>query len=215
MPSKSMLKRADYHEAGHVVIAWYYNIRCVGVSVAKESAAQIWELFGKVPLQTHQLERELDIAMAGAAAEEKLIGKKIRGWGGNDYMNAVKIAAQWSEQTGNPFDDVYLIDISKEVDQITGCLFSAVFLDEFAANVRHLMSRAHTWRCVEAVARELLNKTVISSEEVIDIISMTWQEFDGDGQELIIKKQQFNSNQRPWGDWRAEMSCTVMIITNP
>jgi hypothetical protein len=45
-------------------------------------------------LQAHQLERELDIAMAGIAAEEKLIGKKIRGWGGNDYKIAVKIAAQ-------------------------------------------------------------------------------------------------------------------------
>jgi len=210
MPSKSMLKRVAYHEAGHVVIAWYYNIRCVGVSIAKEQdsfgAVQIWGLFGKVPLKTHQLERELDVAMAGAAAEEKIIGKKLRGWGGNDYINAVKIAAQCSEQTGNPFDDVYLIDISKEVDQIRGCLFSAAFLDEFAANVRHLMSRAHIWGCVEAVARELLNKTVISSEEVIDIISKTWEELDGDEQEAILEKQRSDSIQRPWGDWRAEMS---------
>ena len=210
MPSKTELKNVACHEAGHVVIAWYYNIRCVGVSIAKEKdsfgAVQILGLFGKIPLQTHQLERELDIAMAGVAAEEKIIGKKIRGWGGNDYINAVKIAAQWSEQTGNPFDDAYLIDISKEVDQIRGCLFSAVFLDEFAANVRHLMSRAHIWGCVEAVARELLNKTVISSEEVIDIISKTWEELDGDEQELTIERQQSDSNQRPWGDWRAEMS---------
>ena len=199
-----MLKKAAYHEAGHVVIAWYYNIRCVGVSVAKESAAQIWELFGKVPLQTHQLERELDIAMAGAAAEEKLIGKKIRGWGGNDYMNAVKIAAQWSEQTGNPFDDVYLIDISKEVDQITGCLFSAVFLDEFAGNVRQLMKRTHIWGCVEAVAHQLIKKTVLSSQEITDIISMSWEKLDGDEQELIVGKQQSDSNQRPWGEWGSE-----------
>jgi len=210
MPSKTELKNVAYHEAGHVVIAWYYSIDCVGVSIAKEQdsfgAAQILGLFGKVPLQTHQLERELDVAMAGAAAEEKIIGKKLRGWGGNDYINAVKIAAQWSEQTGNPFDDAYLIDISKEEDQITGCLFSADFLDEFAAHVRHLMSRAHMWGCVEAVARELLNKTVISSEEVIDIISMTWQELDGDEHELTIERQRSERNQRPWGDWRAEMS---------
>ena len=80
MPSKSMLKRAAYHEAGHVVIAWYYSIVCVGVSIAKQKnslgAAQVLGLFGKVPLQAHQLERELDIAMAGVAAEEKFIGKK-------------------------------------------------------------------------------------------------------------------------------------------
>ena len=205
-----MLKRAAYHEAGHVVIAWYYSISCVGVSIVKEKdslgAAQIWELFGKVPLQTHQLERVLDIALAGAAAEEKLIGKKIRGWGGNDYMNAVKIAAQWSEQTGKTFDNAYLVDTSIEVDQITGCLFSAAFLDEFAGNVRQLMKRTHIWGCVEAVAHQLIKKTVLSSQEVIDIISMTWEELDGDGQEAILEKQRSDSSQRPWGEWRPEMS---------
>lgn len=208
MPNKSMLKRAAYHEAGHVVIAWYYSISCVGVSIVKEKdslgAAQIWGLFGKVPLQAHQLERELDIAMAGAAAEEKLIGKKIRGWGGNDYMNAVKIAAQWSEQTGKTFDNAYLVDTSIEVGQITGCLFSAVFLDEFAANVRQLMNRTHIWGCVEAVAHQLIKKTVLSRQEITDIISMTWEELDGDEQELIIDNQQSNSSQRPWGEWRPE-----------
>jgi ATP-dependent Zn protease len=208
MPSKSMLKRAAYHEAGHVVIAWYYSIGCVGVSIAKEQdslgAAQIRGLFGKVPLQAHQLERELDIAMAGVAAEEKFTGKKLRGWGGNDYMNAVKIAAQWSEQTIKTFDNAYLVDTSIEVDQTTGCLFSAGFLDEFATNVRQLISRAHIWGCVEAVARKLIEKGALSSQEVTDIISVTWEELDGDEQELIIEKQQFNSSQRPWGEWRPE-----------
>jgi hypothetical protein len=201
-----MLKRAAHHEAGHVVIAWYYDIRCVGVSIAREqdSAAQILGLFGKVPLQTHQLERELDIAMAGAATEEKIIGKKLRGWGGNDYINAVKIAAQWSEQTGKTFNDAYLVDISIEVDQITGCLFSAVFLDEYAANVRQLMNRTHIWGCVEAVAHQLLKQNVLSSQQITDIIYMNWDELDGDEQELIIDKQQSDSNQRPWGEWRPE-----------
>jgi hypothetical protein len=190
MPSKSMLKRAAYHEAGHVVIAWYYSIGCVGVSIAKQKdsfgAAQIRGLFGKAPLQAHQLERELDIALAGVVAEEKFIGKKITGWGGNDYINAVKIAAQWSEQTGKTFDNAYLVDISIEVDQITGCLFSAGFLDEFATNVRQLMNRTHIWGCVEAVARKLIEKGALSSQEVTDIISMTWEELNGDKQELII-----------------------------
>jgi hypothetical protein len=208
MPSKTEQKNVAYHEAGHVVIAWYYNIGCVGVSIAKEqdSAAQILRLFGKVALQAYQLERELDIAMAGAVAEEKIIGNKTRGWGGNDYINAVKIAAQWSEQTGKIFDDAYLADISIEVDQITGCLFSAVFLDEFAANVRELMSRAHIWGCVEAVAHQLLKQSVLSSQEITDIISTSWEKLDGDKQELIIGKQQSDSNQRPWGEWRPDMS---------
>ncbi len=62
------------------------------------------------------------------------------------------MAAQWSEQTGKTFDDAYLIDISIEVDQITACLLSGVFLDKFAAHVRQLMSRANIWGCVEAGA---------------------------------------------------------------
>jgi hypothetical protein len=210
MPSKTELKKVAYHEAGHVVIAWYYNIFSVGVSIAKEQdsfgAAQIWGLFGKVPLQTHHLERELDIAMAGAAAEEKLTGQKITGWGGNDYKRAVQMAAQWSGQTGKDFDDAYLVDISIEVDQITGCLFSAVFLDEFAAHVRQLMSRAHIWGCVEAVARQLLKQCVLGGQEVTDIISKTWIEMDGDEQELIIERQRSDGNKRPWGEWRPEMS---------
>ena len=208
MPSETELKRFAYHEAGHVVIAWYYSIHCVGVSIAREqdSTAQILGLFGKVALQAYQLERELDIAMAGAVAEEKIIGKKLSGWGGNDYINAVKIAAQWSEQTGKTFDDAYLADISIEVDQITGCLFSAVFLDEFAANVRQLMNRTHIWGCVEAVAHQLLKQSVLSSQEITDIIYMNWDELDGDEQELIIERQRSDSNQRPWGEWRAEMS---------
>ena len=206
MPSKTELKNAAYHEAGHVVIAWYYNIYSVGVSISKKKdslgAAQILGQFGKVPIQTHQLERELDIAMAGAAAEEKLTGKKITGWSGNDYKNAVKMAAQWSEQTGKTFDDIYLIDMNIEMDQITGCLFSGVFLDEFAAHVRQLMSRAHIWGCVEAVARQLLKQSVLSGQAVTDIISKTWKEMGGEEQELIIEKQRSDGNERPWGEWR-------------
>jgi hypothetical protein len=136
------------------------------------------------------------------AAEEKFIGKKIRGWGGNDYINAVKIAAQWSAQTGKTFDDVYLVDI--EVGQTTGCLFSAVFLDEFAKNVRQLINRRHIWGCVEAVARKLIEQDALSSQEVTDIISVSWEELDGDEQELIIGKHQFDGNHRPWGEWRPE-----------
>jgi hypothetical protein len=90
------------------------------------------------------------------------------------------------------------------VDQTTGCLFSAVFLDEFAANVRQLMNRTHIWGCVEAVARKLIEQDALSSQEVTDIISVSWEELDGDEQELIIGKHQFDGKHRPWGEWRPE-----------
>ena len=199
------LKNLAYHEAGHVVIAWYYNLRITEVSISqqKDSAAHIIGHFGKIPVQAYQLERELDVAMAGAVAEEKVTGKKIKGWSGNDYINAVHMAAQWSELTGKSFDEAYLIDISIEVDQITGCLFSGAFLETFAAHVRQLMNRAHIWGCVEAVAQQLLKDNVLDGQEVTGLISKAWQEMDGDKQELILEKQRPDGIRR-WGEWRSE-----------
>ena len=99
-------KLTAYHEAGHSVIAWYYNIHTLGVSIVKGrhtlGESRLLSHFRWLPhLQVHQLERELDVNMAGAAAEEKLAGEKMSGtrWGGNDYLIAVKIAEQWVEQT--------------------------------------------------------------------------------------------------------------------
>jgi hypothetical protein len=116
--------------------------------------------------------------------------------------SALCFAAQWSEQTGKTFDDAYLVDI--EVGQTIGCLFSAAFLDEFAKNVRQLINRRHIWGCVGAVARKLIEQGTLSSQEVTDIISVSWEELDGDEQELIIGKQQSDGSQRPWGEWRPE-----------
>ena len=166
MPSRIERKKSAYHEAGHAVIAWYYNNPPFNVSIVKEGdtlgGCQLLDKMRKVPkLEIHQLERELDISMAGAAAVEKLTGKKITGtgWGGNDYINAVKMAEQWAQLAKKALDDVYLIDMSIDMDGVKGCLFSGAFLDEFGGHVRELMTRPHIWECVEAVARELLKKT--------------------------------------------------------
>ena len=144
--------------------------------------------------------------MAGVAAVEKLKGKKTTGteWGGNDYINALKVAEQWTELTGKGLDDGYLVDMSIEVDGIRSCLFSGAFLDEFGGHVRDLMTRPHIWGCVEAVARELLKKTDLMGEEVSDIISWTWEEMDGSEQEFHIEKQRSEDNGRPWGEWWPE-----------
>ena len=127
MPGRIERRRAAYHEAGHAVIGWYYNGLPLSVSIVGEGdilgGCRFIGKVGKVPkLEIHQIERELDVIMAGAAAVEQLAGKKITGtgWGGNDYINAVKMA----ELTGNTLDDAYLTDMSIEVDGITGCLFS-------------------------------------------------------------------------------------------
>ncbi|MBC8458382.1 MAG: hypothetical protein H8D67_10345, partial [Deltaproteobacteria bacterium] len=84
MPRVNDRKLAEYHEAGHVVIAWYYNIHTVGVSIVKgrhtNGESRVLSHFRRLPdLQVHQLERELDVNMAGAAAEEKLTGEKMSG----------------------------------------------------------------------------------------------------------------------------------------
>jgi ATP-dependent Zn protease len=109
MPRVNDRKRTAYHEAGHAIIAWYYHIHTLGASIVKGKhslgESHLLSHFRRLPyLQVHQLERELDLNMAGAAAVETLTGEKMSGtqWGGNDYVIAVKIAEQWVEQTGKP-----------------------------------------------------------------------------------------------------------------
>ncbi len=204
-------KRVAYHEAGHVVIAWYYQIRIGGVSIVKgrhtNGESRLFGQFRRLPhLQVHQLERELDLNMAGAATEEKLTGEKMSGtrWGGNDYVIAVKIAEQWAGQTGKTLDDAYLIDTSIDVDGITGCLFSSAFLDEFGGHVRELVTRPHTWGCIEVVAQELLKRTELSGKEVADLIVETWDAADGHNHELALEAQRSGDAGRPWGEWWPE-----------
>ena len=186
MPRVNEQKLTAYHEAGHAVIAWDYNIHTLGVSIVKGrhtlGESRLLSHFGRLPhLQVHQLERELDVNLAGAAAEEKLTGEKMSGtrWGGNDYLIAVKIADQWVEQTGQTLDDIYLIDTSIDVYGITGCLFSSAFLDEFGGHVRKMLTRPYIWGCIEVVAQELLKKAELSGEEVSDLIAETWEAADG------------------------------------
>ncbi len=208
MPRVNDRKLTAYHEAGHAVIAWYYNIHTLGVSIVKGrhtlgESALLTHFRILSHLQVHQLERELDVNMAGAAAEEKLTGEKraVRGWGGNDYLIAVKIAEQWVEQTGKTLDDIYLIDTSIDVDGITGCLFSSAFLDEFGGHVRDLVTRPHIWGCIEVVAQELLKKTELSGEEVSALIAETWEAVDGHNHELALEAQRSGDAGRPWGEW--------------
>ncbi len=208
MPRLNDRKRTAYHEAGHSIIAWHYNIPILGVSLVKgkhtNGESRIFGHFRRFPnVQVHELERELDVNMAGTAAEEKLTGKKMTAtrWGGNDYVIAVKIAEQWAEQTGRTLDNVYLTDIGIDVDGITGCLFSSAFLDEFGGHVRDLVTRPHIWKCIEVAAQELLKKTALSGEEVSDLIAETWEAADGYHHELALEAQRSSDAGRPWGEW--------------
>jgi hypothetical protein len=207
MPSRKELIESAYHEAGHTVIAWYYGRHIIGASVFhdknKKSNCQILGLLGKFPnIEAHELEREMDIIMAGAAAEEQLTGNKIIGteWCGTDYQDIVEIAMEWARKTGKALNDEYLIDQTIDVDGIKGCLFSGAFLDEFGGNVRNLMCRSHIWICVEAVANALLKHKNLSEDEVSNIISKTWEKADGGRKEELIEEQ-IDEEERPWGEW--------------
>jgi ATP-dependent Zn protease len=116
-----------YHEAGHAVIAWYYGRRILGAFVSRDknnnSTCEIRRLIGKVPdIEIHELEREMDISMAGVIAEEQLTGKRAAGtdWSGTDYPDAVNIAKDWALKTGKALNDEYLIDQSIDLDGIKG-----------------------------------------------------------------------------------------------
>lgn len=209
MLNQEELITSAYHEAGHAVIAWYYKRRILGAFISqdknKNGNCEIIRLFGKFPdIEVHELEREMDIIMAGAIAEEQLTGKKVTGteWFGTDYPDAVEIAMDWALKTGKAFNDEYLIDHSIDVDGIKGCIFSGAFLDEFGGNARNLMSRPHIWRCIEAVANALLKHKELNGDEVSSIISNAWEEADDGRQEKLIENQSPDKGERPWGEWR-------------
>jgi len=134
MLNQKELITSAYHEAGHAVIAWYYKRRILGVFISqdknKNGNCEIIRLFGKSPdIAVHELEREMDIIMAGVIAEEQLTGKKAAGmeWFGTDYPDAVEIAMDWALKTGKVLNDEYLIDHGIDVDGIKGCIFSGAF----------------------------------------------------------------------------------------
>ena len=202
---------AAYHEAGHAVIAWYYHRPILDMSITQDPNAsgdfRIISLFGKSPsLPVHELERELDIIMAGVAAVERFSGKKTTGtgWGGSDYIQAVKIASKWAELTGKPINDGYIADMDIDVDGLSGGLFSGTFLDEFASHVRELMNRTHIWKCVEAIAEVLLIKNKIDGNEALNNISQTWDTMNGDSEESFFQLKNEDDTLRPWGEWRTE-----------
>jgi hypothetical protein len=97
-----------------------------------------------------------------------------------------------------------VIDIDIDVDGITGCLFSSAFLDEFGGHVRELVTRPHIWKCIEVVAQELLKKTELSGEEVLDLIAETWEVADGGHHERAFEVQRSGNAGRPWGEWWPE-----------
>lgn len=205
------LKTSAYHEGGHIVIEWHYGRSVEDASISKgdkkRGKANIIRLFGKFPkIPAHELEREMDIAMAGIAAEEQLIGKNglKPDWGGTDYPDAVEIAIEWAKKTGKPLNNNYLIDQTTEVDGIKGIFFQQEFFNEFGNNVRNLMSRPHIWKCVEAVANALLKHKELSREKIMGIISKVWKKYDGDRNEELIEKQKQHTKERPWGEWRPE-----------
>ena len=205
------LKTSAYHEASHIVIAWHYGRRIDDASISKgdqkKGKANIIRLFGNFPhIPIHEIEREMDIAMAGIAAEEQLIGKKDlkAEWGGTDYPDAVEIAIEWSKKIGKPLNNNYVKDQNVEVDGIKGIFFQQEFFNEFGNNVRNLVSRQHIWKCVEAVANALLKHKELSREKIMGIISKAWKKYDGDRNEELIEKQKQHTKERPWGEWRPE-----------
>jgi len=203
------LTTSAYHEAGHAVIAWYYGRRILRAAISqdkdKKGNCEIIRLFGKFPnIEVHEFEKEMDIIMAGAAAEEQLTGKINVGtdWAGTDYPDAINVASEWAKKTGKTLNSEYLIDQSIDVEGIKGCLFSGAFLNEFGGNVRNLMSRPHILRSVEAVANALLKHKTLNRDEVSRIISKTWKKMEGDYQEDLIESQRPPEEERPWGEWR-------------
>jgi ATP-dependent Zn protease len=69
MPRVNDRKRVAYHEAGHVVVAWYYNIPTLGLSIVKGrhslGESRLLSHFRRLPYWFEALRRRICLGKQG------------------------------------------------------------------------------------------------------------------------------------------------------
>lgn len=200
---------AAVHEAGHVFIAWYWRRHISGVTIIPENdwlgrtSHAGWTLDERFPCAIQDMEIEIDILLAGEAAEQKYFGNnRMLGmtWG-TDYEKAAKIAKRMAIQANQPKDYVediedYIIDSQSELIS-----FQFEFFEEYGWNVERLMERPHIWSCIETLAEKLFEKKKLSGAEAVNIISDQWEKMDGDKKE---EKYEEENQKFGWGYYKKE-----------
>lgn len=153
-----------YHEAGHVVAAWWCKLPIRSASIVQDDESWGRVLLGGFPKWFHPdiatdlrhrdlCERRAIVFLAGAAAEARYRGRKQWWQGaGRDLRNAASILD-------------YIVGGPDEAD---------AYLNLVRVWATSLVS--NQWSAIEAVAHELLKRNQLPRKEVIAIIRVSVEE---------------------------------------
>ena len=199
------LHQTAYHEAGHAVISWYWRRSFEKLTIIPDGEilglvkGSIWS--SDLPqCSTHDLEINIDILLAGEAAEEKHCGANRPGMGWiEDYKKAAEIAKKWAMQTNQPRE--YMEDIELFISDSNAelCMYSCDFYFEFGRNVERLMDRPHIWSSIEALAEKIIKYRELSGDKAHTIIYEQWNKVRGDREE---KKHEKEDLKIGWGYYK-------------
>jgi len=163
--------RAAYHESGHAFWAWFTGGKLLSVNVCaiQECAGQtLTQHPGLNPLLAWDDPAVLDfvrVLLAGVCAEYR---GTLELWdldvgGRQDVIRAMAelVRRGWEGSGGKPWSQYDLTD----------------FFEEFSGGdggPRREVHQHDAWRCIEALAQGLLERTRLSGQEAVAIILSAW-----------------------------------------
>ena len=216
------IKETAYHEAAHAVIAWHHGRPLNGASIRRipgeaYGAVFSYTLYNAPGISIHEVEKDIDILLAGRVAEDIFIEREDAGCGWYDDFVKVLDAAEiiYEKENDDLLDTVAVIKgkIADNAD-IFYILseYGQVVLFYLAHHVINLLKRDHIQACVKAVATALLEKTELDGDELCSIISDTWTSEKGEEKEdQISAKREQETSEREWGQWGEELLENIPI----
>jgi ATP-dependent Zn protease len=208
------LKTTAYHEAAHAIIAWYHRRTVLNLSIKPKQKTlgrlTSFHLYQFPETSIHDIEIDLDIILAGKAAENILLEyeDETLGW----YLDLFKAfdAAEVLCAKKKAYKKIRRISSYRQHIRNGNSLhlifYGGAFFDDFGQHVKELLERDHIWVCVDHVAKILLEQQELDEQELGTIISDIWAlEKVNEKEEMIgidrIKKQL----GREWGVWGDEL----------
>jgi hypothetical protein len=161
------LRATAYHEAGHAMAAWYFEIPFGKgkhvLSIVPEGTTQ-GHFLSKYILRGRRLEvsttgadrlkmeRVVVVLLAGMVAQRKHRPSSVRSWqGSSDFHSAVNLVSYFAASGRETEAYLKLLRIRAELT----------------------LERPGAWECVEAIATALLDRKTLCAKEVVEIVQAT------------------------------------------
>jgi hypothetical protein len=158
--SRAVDESTAYHEAGHLVAAYFLGIPLgrIAVTIDEDSAGRFMRRLkfrageldvGNSYRSKLKAERLAQVCLAGIVAQQRYSPSSVRSWHANrDYQTAHEL--------------VSAISGSQEEVQ--------AYLNLILVRAQMMFEDSYRWRCVDAVAGGLLEKETLSREEAVTVM---------------------------------------------